>query len=432
MKNIQIIISVVFGIFILIGVFVFAGIIPSPKSDTQKAASGKVLVWGTMDHNLMNDLIQQQILSRYSDLSVKYSQHPADTFANDLVEALASGTGPDLVILPNDLVVRFSGKIQPFTPLMYPERTFRDTFIEEGELFISPKLGILGLPFTIDPMVMYWNRNMFSAGNIARPPEYWDEFLTLSPILSKRNDANDVLKSAIAFGEFRNVTHAKEILAMLIMQTGNPISTLGADGITPTLDGVPQQNIPPADEAVRFYTDFSDSEKPIYSWNRSLPESKNAFLSEDLAVYFGYASELRDIQTKNPNLNFDTSRVPQVRDLPYKSTYGKMTGVAVMKTSANKSGAFFVATLLTTPEFNKGVSGAFHLPMVQRSLLAKSPANPFMKVFYDSALISKAWLDMNPKKTYDIFQTVIDSIIAGKVRISDAVKRAQAELLLLK
>jgi ABC-type glycerol-3-phosphate transport system substrate-binding protein len=431
MKNIQITISVIFGIFILVGVFVFAGIIPSPKTAKQQQTSGKVTIWGTVDHNLMNELIQQQILSKYSDLSVKYSEHPANTFATDLIEALASGTGPDLVLLPNDLIVRFSGKIEPFTPVMYPERTFRDTFIEEGELFISPKLGILALPFTVDPMVMYWNRNMFSAGNITRPPEYWDEFLTLSPILSKRSDANDILKSAVAFGEFRNVTHAKDILSLLIIQTGNPISVLG-DGISPTLDGISARNIPPADEAIRFYTDFADSEKPIYSWNRSLPESKNAFLSQDLAIYFGYSSELFDIQTKNPNLNFDTSRVPQVRDLPFKSTYGKMLGVAVMKTSTNKSGAFFTAGLLTTPEFNIGVSKVLHLPLAQRVLLAKVPSDPFMKVFYDSALISKSWLDMNPEKTYTIFQTIIDSVIAGKVRIHDAVDRAQAELLLIR
>ncbi len=432
MKNIQIIISIVFGIFILIGVFVFAGLIPSPKTILQKSTAGKVVVWGATDSILMNDLIQRQITSKYPDLSVKYSEHPADTFANDLIEALASGTGPDLVLLPGDLIVRFSSKVEPFSPTTYPERTFRDTFIEEGELFISPKQGVLALPFTIDPMVMYWNRDMFSAGNIARPPGYWDEFLTLAPILSKRNETNGIAKSAIAFGEFRNVTHAKDILALLIMQTGNPISILGEGAILPTLSGIPPRNIPPADEAVRFYTDFADPEKSIYSWNRSLPESKNAFLSQDLAVYFGYASELRDIRTKNPNLNFDVARVPQVRDLPFKNTYGKMVGVAVMKASVNKPGAFFTAQLLTAPEFNKGVSDALHLPPTQRALLAKAPSDPFMKVFYDSALVSKSWFDANPEKTSDIFQTVIDSIIAGKVRVRGAVERAQAELLLIK
>lgn len=432
MKNLQIIISVAFALFIIIGVFVFAGIIPSPKAEKEKATSGKVLIWGTADRDIMDELIHQNIPSKYSNLSVKYSQHSPDTFANDLVEALASGAGPDLVLLPQDLIVRFAGKIAPFTPTMYPERTFRDLFIEEGELFISPKVGILALPFTIDPMVMYWNRNMFSSNNVARPPEYWDEFLTLAPILSKRNDANDILKSAIAFGEFRNVTHAKDILALLIIQTGNPISVLGDGIVLPTFDGIPSRNIPPADEAIRFYTDFSDPEKPIYSWNRSLPESKTAFLSQDLAVYFGYASELSDIQAKNPNLNFDVSRIPQVRDLPFKNTYGKMTGVAVMKTSTNKPAAFFVASLLTTAEFNKAVSRVFHLPLVQRPLLAQAPADPFMKVFYDSALISKGWLDMNPEKTYVVFQTVIDFVIAGKVRVRDAVTRAQSEFVLVK
>jgi ABC-type glycerol-3-phosphate transport system substrate-binding protein len=433
MKNIQIIISVIFALFILIGVFVFAGIIPSPETEKEKSTTGKVTIWGTVNKDSMTELIQQRIFSKYSSISIKYIKHPANTFADDLIEALASGTGPDLVLLPDDLIVRFSTKIEPFTPAMYPERTFRDSFLEEGELFISQKLGILALPFSVDPMVMYWNRDMFSSGNVARPPEYWDEFLTLAPILSKRTEGNDILKSAIAFGEFRNVTHAKDILALLIMQTGNPITIITPEeGIVPTLEGLSKKNIPAADEAVRFYTDFSDPQKPIYSWNRSLPESKSAFLSQDLAVYFGYASELRDIQTKNPNMNFDTYRMPQVRDLPYKKTFGKMNGVAVMKTSKNKPVAFFTAALLTSPDFDKAVSDEFNLPPVHRALLAKTPSNPFMKVFYESAIISDAWLDINAEKTHIIFQTAIDSIIAGRARIRNAVERAQAELLLAK
>lgn len=433
MKNIQIIISIVFGLFILVGVFVFGGIIPSPKTAMEKATTGKVVIWGTIDKSLMSDAIQQNILSKNSNLSVQYFQLRADTFANDLIEALASGAGPDLVLLPENLIVRFATKIEPFTDAIYPERTFRDTFIEEGELFVG-SAGIFALPFTVDPMVMYWNRNMFSTANIARPPEYWDEFLTLSPLLSKRTDSNTIVKSAVAFGEFQNVTHAKDVIAMLILQTGNPITTLEKNTfgafVMPTLTA--GKNYPPADEAIRFYTDFSDPEKPGYSWNRSLPESKNAFLSQDLAVYFGYSSELADIQKKNPNLNFDTSRVPQIRDFPFKTTFGKMLGVAVMKTSANKPVAFFTARLLTSPEFNKGISSALSTPPVQRSLLAKAPADPFMKVFYDSALISKSWLDVNPERTNVIFETIINSIISGSVRIHDAVARAQEEISLIR
>ncbi len=432
MKSIQVIILTVFGVFILIGVFVFAGIIPSPKIEKQKELSGNLVVWGTADKDIMINLIRQHILSKYDELNVKYIQQEADTFENDLIEALASGIGPDIILLPNDLIVRFAGKIEPFPPEKYPERTFRDSFVEEGEFYISPNLGILALPFSIDPMVMYWNRDMFSSGNVVRPPEYWDEFLTLSPILTKRSDANDIVKSAVAFGEFQNVTHAKDLLSLLIIQTGNPIIIIDPEqGILPTINGLPSRNIPPADEALRFYTDFSDPQKPIYSWNRSLPESKNAFLFQDLAIYFGYASEIRDIQAKNPNLNFDTSRVPQVRGLPHKSTFGKMTGVAVMKASSNKPAAFFTAGILASPDSDAELSEGLHLPPVHRSLLAESPADPFLKVFYDSAIISRSWLDINPKKTYDIFQTAINSIIAGKVRIHGAAERMHAELLLL-
>jgi ABC-type glycerol-3-phosphate transport system substrate-binding protein len=433
MKNIQVAISVIFAVFIFLGVFVFAGIIPSPKSASEKKITGSVTLWGTINKDVLNELIQKNILSQNTDISIKYSQHSPETFANDLIEALASGEGPDIAILPEDLIARFSSKVEPFSTITYPERTFRDTFIEEGELFVSPGAGVLGLPFIVDPMVMYWNRNIFSSNNIIRPPEYWDEFLTLAPVLSKRSDSNDVLKSAVAMGEFRNITHAKDLLSLLVLQTGNPIFSLTSEGaIVPTFGGVSTQNIPSASEALRFFSDFSDPQKTVYSWNRSLPESKNAFLSQDLAMYFGYASELRDLQTKNPNLNFDTAQMPQVRDLPFKSTFGKMSGVSVMKTSANKPLAFLVAQLLTTPDFNAAISEVFYLPPTQRALLSKIPTDPFLKVFYDSALISTSYLDINPQKTYYIFQNAIESISSGKLRVSGAVEKAQAELSLIK
>ena len=60
---------------------------------------------------------------------------------------------------------------------MISERDFKNTYIEEGELYLAAN-GILGLPITVDPMVMYWNRDIFSSAAIAAPPSYWDEFLT--------------------------------------------------------------------------------------------------------------------------------------------------------------------------------------------------------------------------------------------------------------
>lgn len=430
LKNIQVLIFIAFGLFVAVGILVFAGVIPSPTEKKDSDLTGEILIWGTLPENEVSQILRQGVFSSYSKIRLTYDEHPVDGFANDLAEAISNGEGPDLVLFPSELTYRLSSKIEPFPPEAYSERTFRDTFPEGGEIFFTPK-GILALPVMIDPLVMYWNRNMFSTNNISNPPRYWDEFLTLAPILTKKTDSNDILKSAVAFGEFRNVTHAKDILALLMMQSGNPLVYTEGETHTPAISGVPQLNIPPVNEAMRFYTDFADPQKSVYSWNRSFPESKAAFLSQDLAVYFGYASELYDLQSKNPNLNFDVSPVPQIRDYPFKKTFGKMFGIAVTKASAQKSSAFFVAGLFAFPDTDKLLQENFHTPPVERALLAERPTDPYAVIFSDSVLTSGGWLDPDPKKTTNLFQAAIESITSGSDRIEGAVKRLESELSLL-
>ncbi len=50
-----------------------------------------------------------------------------------------------------------------------------------------------------------------------------------------------------------------------------------------------------------------------------MSDSKNMFLAGDLALYFGFASELDDLKNKNPNLNFDVTLFPQTGDLNLKN-----------------------------------------------------------------------------------------------------------------
>ena len=50
------------------------------------------------------------------------------------------------------------------------------------------------------------------------------------------------------------------------------------------LEGILRKN---EDFFVNFYTDFSDPVKPVYSWNRSAPESRNAFLAGAAVLTLG-------------------------------------------------------------------------------------------------------------------------------------------------
>ncbi|MFQ5662109.1 MAG: extracellular solute-binding protein [Candidatus Paceibacteria bacterium] len=417
----------VFVVFAVIGVLAFSGVGGIGGDDNN---IGEVEIWGTIPEGLMKAMFNDINIEIDNFAGVRYVEKDPNTYNAEFVEALASGRGPDLFLLPHDSIVRHSDKLIELPYKSFSEREFKSTFIEEGEMYLT-ETGILGLPFTIDPLVMYWNRDIFQNAGVANPPEFWDELFVLSPKITQRDLASNITRSFTALGEFRNVENAKEILSALIIQSGNPIiASSGGE-----LRSVIRENIgfstSPAESAVRFYTEFSNPVKSVYSWNRSLQNSKQLFAAGDLAIYFGFASELTDIIRANPNLNFDVSLLPQLRDSNKRVTYGKMSAFAVPRASANPTGAFITGIMLTDAVNVFAFSQAIGLPPVRRDLLSNRPTDAFSSVFYDSALISNAWLEPDSAGADDIFQNMIESVTSGRARLSEAINIADEELNLL-
>ena len=98
-----------------------------------------------------------------------------------------------------------------------------NTFIQQAELYLKTD-GSLAVPFIVDPLVMYWNRDSFTNAGIATPPKFWDEFTGLNTKLTQKDVNSNIRKSAIAMGEFTNISHAREILGTLFLQSGNPVT----------------------------------------------------------------------------------------------------------------------------------------------------------------------------------------------------------------
>jgi ABC-type glycerol-3-phosphate transport system substrate-binding protein len=357
---------------------------------------------------------------------IVYVQRSPATFETDFINALASGRGPDLILLPQDLILKHQDKIVPIPYSSYPERTFKDTFIEEGELYLTPN-GILGIPFSIDPIIMYWNRSLFSSAAIATPPKFWDEFPALVEKLTTKDNALNISQSAVALGEYSNVSNAKEILSTLMFQAGNPIVQRVQGNYESLLGSQLDKTVAPAEAAVSFFTQFSNPSLAVYSWNRSLPTSRDAFVSEDLATYFGFASELPILRAKNPNLNFDVAPLPQARG-DNRVTYGSMQAMAIVRNSKYVQDAYNTAILLTGPQYLPFWTQVSGLPPVRRDLLSVKNINAVSTVMYNSALWSKGWYDPDKNATALIFQNLIESISTGRARPTSAVGRAQLEL----
>ncbi|MBI5126476.1 MAG: extracellular solute-binding protein [Candidatus Taylorbacteria bacterium] len=420
MTRFQLILTSIFIVFIIAGVAAFATF----KGDSVKNQIPAITIWGTVSETTFNQLVRDINISRQNPLSVTYVELSEANFTSQFVEALARGKGPDAVLIPQDLLVRNQDKFTPIPYTAFPERTFRDTFTQQAELYLT-NLGAIGIPFMIDPLVMYWNRDTFTNASIARYPVYWDEISALVPVFTQRDVNSNIRKTTIALGEFRNIQNAREILGSLFLQAGNPVTTY-SQGMLQSVIG--KGNNPAGQAAIEFFTSFSNPSNTNYSWNRSLPSAKNYFLGGASALYLGFASELQDIKVKNPNLNFDVAPLPQPRGGTNRISYGKMYGFSIVRQSALAGAAYTVITELIQPAALTKLAATTYLPPVRRDMLAQGTTDPYAAIFYDAALISRGWLDPDVPKTTQIFQSIIEGVSSGREIVSEALKRGDEEI----
>lgn len=404
---------------------------------------GPVLIWGTLDEAPFEQVISALAEDDRRLAQVAYEQHDARTFYSDLANAIASDRGPDLILISQEYLVQHAEKLIPIPYADDPRtglkgvsrRTFEESFVDEGLLFLTDA-GVLGIPIAIDPMVMYWNKDTIAAAGYALAPQHWDELFTLAERITQRDDANNIQKSVIAFGEYQNVAHAKDILATLILQAGGEITYRDSQGrIVPSLAASnAEKTQQPAQSALRFYTEFANPTKSkTYSWNRSLPNSRDAFAAGDVALYIGFASELNVLRAQNPNLNIGVAPIPQIRGGGKTVTYGEMQAFAIPRGSLNPLGAQLVSFILAQEIPSQYLAQLRGTPSPNRKALiagaASSTASTADAVFGDAALISRGWYDPNPARTEQIFRGMIEGVTSGALRLGDAILEGDKALL---
>src|SRR3989344_293600 len=268
MTKFQIILLAVFGLFILIGVATFSLYRGGGSSNTP------IVIWGDIPSNDFDFLLNSKILTEVKIASISYVQKSPAALESEFTEALARGAGPDLIILTQDQLIKNKPKLTLIPFANVSERSFQSAFVEESELFVEPDKGIYALPLTIDPLVLYYHRDLLSAAGVSQPMAYWDEIYSAALNLSKRDGAGNLVASVMALGEARNITHAKEIVSLLMLQAGTPITSLNDNGLRSEIFNNVGQAVLPAESALDFYTQFSNPTKVFYSWNRSLLDAQ--------------------------------------------------------------------------------------------------------------------------------------------------------------
>jgi ABC-type glycerol-3-phosphate transport system substrate-binding protein len=388
-----------------------------------------VTIWGTLPQSAINSVIEGLEKQNEQFKKVSYQYYDPATFDTQLTNALADRTGPDMILTSHERLITMRKRIQPISFESFPMRDIRNKYVDGVEIFALTD-GLYAFPLAIDPLMMYWNRDVLSTNGFLQAPETWESLVnSMFPQIIEREADRTIQRSVVAMGEYVNVRNAYGTISTLLLQGGSAGVVLDESGrYSIQLQNQIGGEGNPLRSALDFYTRFSKPGNTLYSWNRSLPEDRLSFVSEDLALYFGYASEGRQIQQMNPNLNFDIAEMPQDGSATVRRTYGKFYGLSVLSSSDNLSSAYSVLSSLGGQGLADAIAINSNMAPVYRASLSAGSNDEYGRVAYQSAAIARGWLNPQKAAVDNIFQTMTQDINENRRDLSGATSDAVERL----
>ncbi|MEK7649652.1 MAG: extracellular solute-binding protein [Patescibacteria group bacterium] len=421
MKNkvqvVAIIISVIVVIASLI-VFSNSGETPPPSFGNIK----EVVLWGVDDPALFEETIKDYE-SKFQK-KVLYVEKDPRTFDRDLLEAIAAGRSPQAIITSTDWIAKNRDKIAPpQASIVRPEEVeaaFADlatmSLIERRRVGNQPEEKIVwGLPLWIDPLVLFWNKDLFNQALIAVPPATWHDFLDASNKIKELGAGGAVLQSGAALGRGRNIPLHKEILSLLFLQQGTSLEdALFSQG---------KEKDQTILSILRFYTDYGKPGTAAYTWHGVLAEPRELFIEGKLGMMLDHYSYKKELEDKNPHRAFDIAPAPQTQGgkLAYVAD---VRAITVPKGAAEQDAAWSLARFfISQPELQKIISRGV-VVAARRDLIAVDSLPEILK---KSVLNAKTSFEQYPKENSLIISEMIESIANGQLLPSEAVTEARTK-----
>lgn len=436
------------------------------KSKTPVTYKVDLEVWGVFD----DSDAYTELFNEYKKInpyvrSITYRKLPVETYKEDLLDALASGKGPDIFMIRNSWAPSFQDKIVAAPEEMIGEKKFRDSFVDvAADDFIGEDKKVYGVPLSVDSLALYYNKDLFNAAGIAKPPATWEEVASASSQLSQIDSFGNLNQSGIALGTGKNINRSTDVLSALFFQKESGISSDRSQFRITDAGSI---------EAFNFYTQFSRIDSGVYSWNPRLHYSVDAFYEGTLGMMINYSWQYPALKQKNAKLNIGVAPMPQFSGTQPEN-YANYWGFAVAKNKTIEDQGTAKSTL--TPDQKKalhtheswqllrflafphpekmmtlvnGLSGnskdfpiAFDptekylektkKPAARRDLIEVQKNDPILAPFASGNLIAKNWKQKDPEAVETILAEMIESVNTGQQGNIDALRTAENRLKLLK
>jgi ABC-type glycerol-3-phosphate transport system substrate-binding protein len=415
----------IFVLFLLLVFVVTAGAGCSSKSnqpvqqDLQPITLNYWRVWdGPDDFRPIIDAYNKS----QPNITINYRKLGYDEYEAALLDAWAEDRGPDIFSIQNTWIRKYQTKIAPMPDsitmvrpalkgtfkkevvgevqskksisLSEIKQNFVDTVAPDVIISSEGKEKVYGLPLFIDTLAMYYNKDLLNNAGIPELSAYWNQdFQQQVKKLTKQDVRGELIQSGVALGGSKNIERSSDILSALMMQNG----AIMMEGNAVTFNKIPasfrdREGYNPGIDAIRFYSDFANPAKEVYSWNSSLDNSLQHFINGKLGIFFGYSYHLPMIQSQAPKLNFGIAKFPQIEGNPTEAnTANYWVETASAKTKYPNEAWDFIQFMTTKPEQAKLYLDSVHKPTALRTLLKDQLLDDSLKIFASQVLTARNW-----------------------------------------
>jgi len=398
------------------------------------AQSATLQFWGVFDERSDFEKVIRDFQSQNPGIKVLYQQFSYEDYERNLVDALASGTGPDVLMIHNTWLPKHGDKLKSMPDSMPGEKKPLLTIQDYKTNFVDVAFGdfvfgnkIYGLPLYVDTLALFYNKDIFNSYGISSPPQDWEDFNYDVETITRLDSSGQISQSGASIGTARNINRSTDLLTALMIQTG--VRMTDDDNKTASFANS-VNNTPVGELALKYYTDFANPLVKTYTWNDVQHYSVDAFTQGKTAMMFNYSHEVEVLKNKAPRLNFSVAPMPQVSSTDVRN-YASYWGVGVSAGSKFPNESWKFINYLSSKEGAQSYLSATFRPSARRDLIELQRNDLELGVFAIQALSARSWFQIDNTAVETIFADMIDDVNFGRSSVKNSLQNAESKVNVL-
>lgn len=376
-------------------------------------------IWKPFASQETMSLLFDEYHKLHPNVNFEYSQRNIDTYEEDLLNALASGKGPDIFSVNNTWIPKYLDKITPAKEDKFSYKEYHDSFVDVVLKDFTRDQKIYGTALSVDSLALYYNKDILGTMGITAPPKTWNELQQDVRRIVRQDQTGYFSRSGVAMGTSQNVNRAQDIVALLMLQAG--ATPWSADGLSP------QFASSQGEEGLGFYTSFADPGSDNYSWNERSDYSIDAFANGRAAFLYSYTYARDQILAKSPNLNFEVAPVPQFNLENTSVNFANYFGEVVNKQSPNVDVAWDFLHFITGQKVLDKYYAKNKVPSSRQDLIAQQIQDLEIGVFAHANLTAKSFYKPDEAKMNVIMNKMIGNVLQNGMSPGQALGQAASE-----